>query len=249
MLSQHGLLVVTSAAAVALFAWLVVQGWKRRTLGWLCALGYAAALFPVSNLLPTVPMVADRYAQLPLFALVPLVVVPALARLPVRLQAAAVALVVAALSLATARQVPVWRDDAKLFAHAIAVNPQASAALGNLGLSLWDRGRREEALRVVERLHAVAPRDFRFAYTQGLEAQRLGRLAEAQRWFEEAAGGEGEPRYVAYMKLGDVYLQRERREDARRAYARALDLAERFPVSGPHRYAIQRQLAFLGGAP
>jgi predicted negative regulator of RcsB-dependent stress response len=53
--------------------------------------------------------------------------------------------------------------------------------------------------------------------------------------------------YVAHMKLGDVYLRRGRRDDARAAYERALELSASFPVAGAHRYAIQRQLAVLGG--
>jgi tetratricopeptide (TPR) repeat protein len=238
----------SSLAALAILAGLVVTGWRRRSLGWLCALLYAAALLPVSNLLPTMPMVADRYAQLPLVALVPLAVIPLFALLPARLGVVAAALVVGALALATMRQVSVWRDDPTLMAHAIAVNPRATGSLGNLGLSLWDRGRSEDALRVLEQLHAVAPRDFRWAYVNGLQAERQGRLEEAERWFEEAARGEGEPAYVVHMKLGDVYLGRGRRDDARRAYERALELSARFPVAGPHRYAIQRQLAVLGRA-
>jgi Flp pilus assembly protein TadD len=245
-LRNRVLLAASSIAFVAVFAGLVIEGWRRRSLGWLCALLYAGALLPVSNLLPTVPIVADRYAQLPLVALVPLVVVPALSRLPSRVGALAAALAVAALAFATVRQVSVWRDDETLTAHTIAVNPKATAALGNLGLSLWDRGRSQDALRVLEQLHALAPTDFRYAYVKGLEAQRQGDLDQAVRWLEEAVRGQGEPMYVVHMKLGDVQLRRGRRDDARAAYERALELSERFPVAGPHRYAIQRQLAVLG---
>jgi tetratricopeptide (TPR) repeat protein len=239
-------LAASSIAFVGVFAALVIEGWRRRSLGWLCALLYAGALLPVANLLPTVPIVADRYAQLPLLALVPLVVVPVLSRLPARAGLLAAALAVAALAAATARQVPVWRDDETLTAHTIAVNPKATAALGNLALSLWDRGRSQDALRVLDRLHALAPADFRWAYVKGLQAERQGDLEQAARWLEEAARGQGEPLYVVQMKLGDVQLRRGRRDEARAAYERALELSERFPVAGPHRYAIQRQLAVLG---
>ena len=246
LLRHRAFLAASSIAFVGVFAGLVIEGWRRRSLGWLCALLYAAALLPVSNLLPTVPMVADRYAQLPLVALVPLVVVPVLSRLPARVGTVAAALAVVALTVATVRQVSVWRDDETLTAHTIAVNPKATAALGNLGLSLWDRGRSEDALRVLEQLHELAPTDFRYAYVKGLQAERQGNLDQAARWLEEAVRGQGEPMYVAHMKLGDVYLRRGRRDDARAAYERALELSARFPVAGPHRYAIQRQLAVLG---
>jgi tetratricopeptide (TPR) repeat protein len=247
LLRHRWLLGASGVALGAALAAVIAEGWRRRSLAWLCALLYLAALLPVSNLLPSVPLVADRYAQLPLVGLVPLAVVSVLSRLPRRAAALAAALAVAALAVATARQVSVWRDDHTLMARAIAVNPRASAALGNLGLSLWDRGRSEEALRVLEQLHALAPTDFRWAYVKGLQAERAGRLEEAERWLEEAVRGQGEPMYVAHMKLGDVYLRRGRRDDARAAYERALELSASFPVAGAHRYAIQRQLAVLGG--
>jgi 4-amino-4-deoxy-L-arabinose transferase-like glycosyltransferase len=239
-------LLASSAAAVAAAAWLLAPA-RRRSLAGRLLLFYLAALLPVSNLLPTVPTVADRYAQLPLVALVPLVALPALARLPLRAAMAAVGAATVLLVGLTVRQLPVWRDDAALLAHATAVNPGAPAALGNLVFVLWEQGRHAEAMRVAHELERVRPGDFRFAYVQALAAERDGRLADAEHWLEAASRVPDARAYAVHAKLGDVYLRRGRRDDARRAYERALALAADDPLAAPYREVIQRNLRLLGG--
>ncbi|MCP4039862.1 MAG: hypothetical protein GY733_23155, partial [bacterium] len=65
----------TGVAMACAFGWILWRGAPRRSTAALFAAGYLVALIPVLNLLPTYPPVADRYAQLPLVFLTPLIVV------------------------------------------------------------------------------------------------------------------------------------------------------------------------------
>jgi Flp pilus assembly protein TadD len=188
------------------------------------------------NLLPTYPPVADRYAQLPLVALCPLVLAPALIRLPPAGRMAATAILVAGLSLLTSLQLSNWRNDETLLTHAVQMNPGATQALGNLALVLGERGRHDEALRVAETLGRLQPEGFHGAYLRGLRAFQEGRLAEAEVWLETATKKKGQPHFISWAALGQVYEQRNRPEAARRAYRNALDR-----LSGQPHYASQRR--------
>ena len=72
-----------------------------------------------------------------------------------------------------------------------------------------------------------APANARKAYEKGLEAERNGKVAEAQKHFEQAL--EIYPRYVsAWFQLGIVFEKENQKDSARAAYARATSIDTRF---------------------
>ena len=72
-----------------------------------------------------------------------------------------------------------------------------------------------------------APANARKAYEKGLEAERNGKVAEAQKYFEQAL--EIYPRYVsAWFQLGAVFEKENQKDSARAAYARATAIDTRF---------------------
>lgn len=245
---EHAPLVAAASALLLLaFAEIVRRGGRTRSLAWFLAMGSLAIAVPILNLLPTVPAVADRYVQLPLVMLVPLLLLPPLRRLPRRGAVVLVGLLVGVLSTLTLEQLPVWRNDAALFAHAEAHHPRPAQTLGNLGMALFERGQEERALDVLRRLREILPEDFRYAYVQGILAERRGRLEEAEAWYREASLGRGEQAYVAAMRLGDLELRRGNREAAREAYAMALEGTRSARFADAHRRALEVRLRLLGG--
>ncbi|MGH7288758.1 MAG: hypothetical protein ACREI8_12140, partial [Myxococcota bacterium] len=148
-------LVLGGALLFSGFVCVVLRGQRRRTLPWFLAWSYLVALVPVMNLLPTSPLVADRYAQLPLVVLCPLLVAPLLVRLPVQSRRVLAVLVITALGAMSVHQLSSWRDDEALQRQVLANNPESSKALHNISMVLWDRGRREEALRVAIELQRI----------------------------------------------------------------------------------------------
>jgi outer membrane protein assembly factor BamD (BamD/ComL family) len=72
-----------------------------------------------------------------------------------------------------------------------------------------------------------APKDARRAYEKGLQAERNGKLADAQKYFETAV--EIYPSSVnAWFHLGTVLQKENQRDAARRAYIQATTLDTRF---------------------
>ena len=140
-LRQHfPVLLAATAVLGAGFVWVHLRGHRERTLWWWLGWTYLVALLPVSGLLPTHPVVADRYAQLPLVALCPLFVVPLLSRVPTRGQVPAAAVLVLALAGLSSAQLSIWRSDETLLRHAVRANPTATQALGNTSMLLGNRG-------------------------------------------------------------------------------------------------------------
>ena len=121
-------------------------------------------------------------------------------------------------------------------------HPRTLQQLGDVGLTLLDVGRAEDALErlteAVEGLERVDPDSteinrLRLAIGSTLYVQR--ELAEAERYTRaactalEAVGGEREPTLPYGLAiLGDILSEAERPKEAERVYRRATDLFERF---------------------
>jgi hypothetical protein len=217
-------------AAVVFFAaagWVVLRGIRSRSLTSYLCLAFLCALVPVLNLLPTYPPVADRYAQIPLVFLTPLLVVPALIALPARAAGAAAVLLAGVLGVLSYRQVPVWATNETLFAHAVATDARAIVSLENLAYTRWWRGAEEEALEAFERIEQQRPADGQYPLFRAWHAVHLGDYATAQRQLAVARARKATP-YVAHMISGEMYANQAKRRLAIRAYERAqLDASKR----------------------
>lgn len=239
------------AAGLALLFWAGVAELLRysrgRGLAALCTLAYLAALLPVLNLVPTTPVVADRYAQIPLVWLTPLVVVATLRRLPARAAAAVGLAVVLLLGTLAWRQAGLWRDNPTLFAHAVEARPDSVRLLANLGMTLWDAGQRDPAIDLFREIARVDPDDFHFAFARGWRALDRGRLREAETLLREATRKSGRTVFLADMKLAELELRRGRRAAALEAYRRAARRVPDDPAFDGPRAEIQRALETLGG--
>ena len=147
------------AAVTALFLW---QGRRRPYLavGWLW---YVGMLVPVIGLVQVGSQsYADRYTYLPtiglLVALVWFVGERVAGSRPGRAVAGGVSvLALAGLSVATVRQVPVWKDTVTLFGHALAVTGVNPVAQEKLGEALLEQGRLPQAISHLEEALRIIP--------------------------------------------------------------------------------------------
>ena len=146
----------------------------RRTVGFALA-WIVAATAPVLGLVPFgyqyTSTVADRYLYVALFG--PALAVAWTLSRRGRVGAIAVATLLAALAVLAARQAGTWRDNATLYAHALAVNPGSVHANNNLGLLELAAGHARSALARFDR--ALATRsDYVPALVNRAKALRLG---------------------------------------------------------------------------
>lgn len=130
--------------------------------------------------------------------------------------------VVVALALATRRQVGVWRDSQTLFGHAIAVSPDNAHAHRFLGVTLWTQGERERGLHHLAEATRLRPTWGEARLVHATALLQLGRLDEAAREIERAAGDEADPGLV-FAARGVVADRRGQSGLAAQAYQSALE--------------------------
>ena len=183
------------AALAAAIYWL-----PGRRVVWTALAIFAAAIAPVSGLLPFgfqgMSTVADRYAYVAMLAPA-LVLAWALSRGAPRAAWVAVGAVIAGLSAFSFWQASLWHDDGTLFSYTLRrVNDESHVALNNVGYSLQRRAVAaptpaertallQAAARHFDRARQLCPEMDeswqRLAYAQ----RQLGQLAEAEATFRQ----------------------------------------------------------------
>jgi protein O-mannosyl-transferase len=225
---------VALAAVVLLAATTGCLFFRRRApylaFGWFLYLG---TLVPVIGLVQVGSQeMADRYTYVPLIGIF-IIVAWGLARLagdrrPLLLGATALSgiLLVALLGL-TRLQVRTWKDSEALFRRAIAVTTDNCVAQNDLGLVLFNKGKREEGVAHLEEAIRIKP-DYADAHDNlGIAMDRLGRHEEAVRHFKMAVQcGSRSP--VAMVTLGNTLVAEGRLDGAIDYFREAIRLKPDF---------------------
>ncbi len=188
--------------------------------------GYLVALIPILNLLPTYPPVADRYAQLPLVFLAPLIAVSVFGRLPRTPAIAAAGLLIVLLGMLSYRQVPVWKNDESLFAHAIAVDPDAVQSIENLAYLHWLLGREEAALETFSLYAQKVPNNGQYELFQAWHAVHTNDLEHAEELLGRASRKSIQG-YLVHIVRAEIETARGRRRRTIREYEHARKDAQR----------------------
>lgn len=197
-----------ATAAVALGSVAVVlHGLRARTLACGLVLAYWVSLVPVMNLLPTIPTVADRYAQIPLLFLAPLAVVALGRWVPTGSVIAVSALSLSALLLASHAQVEVWRTQESVFRKAIGVDPRALVSWERLAYTYLETNRRAEAIEAFRLISEVDSSEERHLAYGAHEALDRG---DARRGDALAARvtGRRPHNHLVFVVLGEYWQKR-----------------------------------------
>jgi protein O-mannosyl-transferase len=223
----------------ALAAWL----WRRPD--WrMCAFGLlwiALFLLPVSNLVPMMQYMAERFLYLPLmgFLLALGGVFLNCSRLRLAPAMAAAALVVIWMG-ASLNRMGIWRDNLTLFVRtelehpgikrvennavsAVFLLPQISVQWETNALS---RAQAEQAISTLQRARQIYPENDRLTTQLGLTEARMGRWREAV-WLLELAARQKPASAESWFNLASVYQLAGQPAKAREACAEALRLDPR----------------------
>ncbi|MEK7795411.1 MAG: tetratricopeptide repeat protein [Candidatus Hydrogenedentota bacterium] len=218
------------AAAILLIVTVAAVFLARRRpyvfVGWCWFVG---ALIPVSQLVQVGShAMADRYTYVPHIGLFIVMVWLAadLARgrsVPVWATVAGSSVVIAIFCALSVRQSEYWRDSVSLYTRALDVTTGNRIAHNNLGRSLMDLGRVDEAIAHYEEALRIAP-DYETArMNYGNALVSTGRWDEARAQFEKAA--EIDPSSApARTNLGNVYMQIGQLEKAIEQYKKGIEL-------------------------
>ena len=172
--------------------------------------------------------------------------VAALARRLPRVDAArttvlAGALVAVVLSIATLSRNEVWADDLSLWSDAALKSPRKPRPFVNLGTALALTGRRELGASVLRQAVVLNPTSTYARSQLAAALLSLGRNAEAEPELREVLRtAPGDPE--ALYNLGNLLWVTNRREEARRLFARFLEVA-------PPAYAAARRVAAARASP
>jgi tetratricopeptide (TPR) repeat protein len=221
--------------AGALAVLLVISGAVRKAhraylpVGWLWFIG---CLVPMIGLVQVgMQARADRYMYLPLTGVLIIVVWGARDLIEWQLvsrgwAAAAAILVLAALSLATHRQLGYWRNSETLWTYTLGVTNDNFMAEDNLAQELAHQGRTQEAMVHFHKTLNLYRWGARDLIAFGVYEQRHGYAADAieqyQRAFSRAS--DAHLRAVALSNIGSAYLDLRNRARARESFEEALRL-------------------------
>ncbi len=241
--------VAGALAMLAAVSAVVVIGRRRYPdffVGWLWYLGMLVPVLGLFNAGWTSSM-ADRYTYLPSIGLY-LALAGGLKRLAAgdprrRLVLAAVAAIaVAAFTALAFRQTSVWRDDVVLWRHALAVTGENPMAEANLGRSLSNLSRLDEAIEHYRRALRRPPINPTTCVDLGIALARQGKLDEATALFNQAIAID--PHYAApHANLAATLAVEGHPAEAIEEYRKAIELD---PASGRAHYKLGKLLAQRG---
>ena len=189
------------------------------------ALAYVVFLAPVIGLLKMgAQIAADRYTYLACagWAVLAGGLLIIFQKTAVRITARAAALLIAAvLACFTWRQTSIWQDSEKLWRHTLAVDPESEFAHNNLGTSLTDQGKLDEAVKHFREALRNNP-GFAEAYKNiGGALLALGKPEEAVKYCNEAL--RIKPDYAdAHYNLGCILASQGKLDEALLHYREAV---------------------------
>lgn len=220
-----------ACAALLLFAVILTGVWlfrRERRLGF-WVMFFFIGLFPVSQVVPTLSMMADRYLYFPMVGVAALVGVGAVflrdhlgARRPVLLYLL-LALPLGALSIASFQRAAVWRNAMTLWSDAAVKEPMSDKAWGELGEVYLVSGKSDLARSAYERGLALNPANTEILNGLGSLYTETGELDKGFTLLKKLL--EIKPAYVTgWAGLGANCLKRGDFAEAEKALKRAQSL-------------------------
>jgi tetratricopeptide (TPR) repeat protein len=219
----------------------------RRTLPYLQTgvAWYLITLIPVLNILPTTPLVADRYAFLPSFAFTFLIAAAVVdfcwnSRRLRFAGWAGVALLTCWWGFLAVSQNAVWRSEETLWEHTVLVSPESVKARTNLGRIMLRKGNFERAFALFDSARHINFNDPHYDFFEGISYLDRGETAQARSSFDRAL--QRDPRFIeALAQMGMLLEKQGEIVEAAVFYKRVLNSPE--PDVGQFKEAARERLA------
>jgi tetratricopeptide (TPR) repeat protein len=221
--------------SVLLLVLLAVLGWilysRNKELFFWFGLFFIGFL-PVSQIIPLVTLMNDRYLYFPMLgaaaflSAIALSVTERLVGYRRALAAGALSLLLLFLPWRSWERLKVWRNDVTLWTDTVAKKPDSEDAWYNLGKSYYDAGQKDNALAAYYRALSINPTAKDTLNNIGGIYMEKGELITARPFFTEALSYD--PVYFqGLMNLGKNYYLSGEFRDAEATFKRALSLKPR----------------------
>ena len=186
---------------------------------------------------------AERYLYLPDLG-ISLVVSICLLRFKrdIRRLSGVIVLIVLLLATRTIARNQVWQDDLVFYGSTLRATPGHPQLLTNLGYAYLQRGRRQEALQILEESKAKRPSAWQTHENLGRVFREMGRLDEALAAYQQAAIL-NPARFSLFCDQADILGAKGNFTGAIFAYQKALELESRWEIhfNLAHIYAAAKQ--------
>jgi len=201
---------------------------RERRLGFWAVL-FFVGLLPVSQIVPLVTLINDRYLYFPLLGFAALCAgcvahlsrrcTPPWDRLLLILPAGLLVL----LAVSSWQRARVWQDDLSLWSDAVARYPGKASLRSALGDAYLNHGRLDEARQSYELALRLNPGEATALLNLGILHSQAGQLPSGQRMLKEVL--RIEPRnFRGWANLGNTHVLLGEYREAEQAYKRALEL-------------------------
>lgn len=194
--------------------------WRARHLG---LVWFAVLLAPAATAIVSSHVVADRYAYAPMFGLAMAAVAGARALTQRRIVLAVAGVWGALLLVVGWRQVPVWRDNAALYTHALAMAPDSADAHFRVAFLAAQRDDWNTAIPLLREAIELDPHSAPALDNLGVGLLRTGNPAEAEGMLARAVDA-NPAAFKAWFNLGVARLQLGKRAEGCAAIERALQI-------------------------
>jgi protein O-mannosyl-transferase len=213
---------ILSGATIAAALVVVFQKRKIQPLLYIGTAWFVLSLGPVLNIFPTSPVVADRYAYLPVLGLSILsgVLISRLIAVKRLFLYAAVIMLILWAGIDFKRNLD-WRSDITLWKSETAINPLMDKT--NLAVAFWEAGQYEKALSSLEEEKAKAG-SFRYEQYKGKYFFMMGDHKSAISYYQEAINRGGDAQKEIHVELGTVYENSGLYREALEEYLKVMDM-------------------------
>jgi Tfp pilus assembly protein PilF len=127
-------------------------------------------------------------------------------------------------------QVSYWRNSEALWTHTLACTADNPVVRNNLGNSLLQAGRRDEAIAQFQQALKINPRNAEANNNLGYVFYKMGRYQEAMVQFQQAL--QLDPRFAeAHFNLGTVLLQQGQWDEATAHFQQALQINPNYEIA------------------
>ena len=222
---------VPACAALGATLLIFLYAWKTRpkhpyllfSLCW-----FYITLIPVLNLMPTEPVVADRYAYLPsyifCFAISILLYGTVTLRHATWLKIAGICYL-AILSVVAFHENTIWKDEKTLFTTMIRRAPRVAKGYANLGYLYFKEKHYDKAFELLQQAYRLDPSKPDYELKHGMIAFRANHFEEAIDYFKKAVAINDQS-CAAHYFMGISYAKTGNYESALTEYQNVLDSTE-----------------------